>query len=110
MGNLDAGVLSVLFTGLALIGGGGFKLLDWVRKGRTETVETTIDRLTQAVERETRRADDAEAAEDARRRERDEARTLLHDERDYTSSLRVQLFDARITPVARPGRSIAPPD
>jgi hypothetical protein len=100
--------LDPLVTGV--IGGSGltgtylaFRFLDWLRRGKIEDADSTIKRLIEAVDREKARADDAEAAEDRRRVERDLARELYQHERDYVSVLRSQLFDARITPVARPG-------
>ncbi len=91
-----------------LTGGGGLtmymvlKFMDFIRRGRVESIDSLITRLYEENERAKNQAREAEQEAELRTSERDTARKSYHLEQEYAAMLLAQLRERKIEPVKRP--------
>lgn len=91
-----------------LTGGGGLamymvlKFMDFIRRGRVESIDSLITRLYEENKRAKEEADKADEEADLRTQERDTARSLLYQEREYVAMLVTQIRESKQEPVPRP--------
>lgn len=91
-----------------LTGGGGLamymvlKFMDFIRRGRVESIDSLITRLYEENKRAKEEAREAEQEAELRTQERDTARKLYYQEQEYVAMLLAQIRGCGHEPAGRP--------